>query len=150
MSIVKFEFASDEARSLYDDKAPTKATEGSAAFDLRVMDTLQFPVQQKGFVKALSGVKVQIPPGMCGLLMPRSSLFEKTGCIIPNSPGLIDSDYRGEIRIPLQCISVQSVTIPKGTRVAQLLVTYAPKLTLMDGVLDDTERGENGFGSTGH
>lgn len=148
--MIKFAFVDDEARSLYDDTPPTLATAGSAAVDLRVMKTVSFPVHQKGFTLAGSGIRLAIPTGLCGLIMPRSSLFTKTGCIIPNSPGLIDSDYRGEVKIPLKCITRRSVTIPAGTRVAQLLITIAYRHQFVEDDLDETERGVGGFGSTGH
>jgi dUTP pyrophosphatase len=145
-----FEFASDEARSLYNDKPPLPVNAFAAGIDLRTTKTISFPLGEGGYEHAPSGIKMAIPPGLCGLVMPRSSLYKKTGCLIPNSPGVIDSDYRGEIQIPLLCNIIDSITIPAGTRIAQLLFSFASQHTLAEGDLRfmPTDRGEDGFGST--
>lgn len=98
------------------------------------------------------GFRVEIPSGYVGSLRPRSSLFSKTGLTIPNSPGTIDSDYRGEIHVILKSGRVGGSIIKKGDRVAQLLISQVCDVEWCEaqkGTLTTTERGCGGFGSTG-
>jgi dUTP pyrophosphatase len=127
------------------DKMPIRAHEGDAGIDLfAASPSTLFP----GVVRAVStGVSVAIPDGMCGLVLPRSSMGQG-GIIIPNSPGLIDSGYRGEIKVLLKNISDDPYKIQRGDRIAQLVIMPVLLPQFVD-LWNDTERGTGGFGSTG-
>lgn len=98
-----------------------------------------------------TGWQMEIPTGWFGAMYPRSGMSTKQGIVLRNTVGIIDSDYRGEVKIPLWNISDKEVKIEAGTRVAQLII----QPFFLGGVptevtnLSDTERGEGGFGSTG-
>lgn len=93
---------------------------------------------------------MELPEGMECQVRPRSGLALKHGITLPNSPGTIDPDYRGELRIIMQNLGPQAVTLMRGERIAQLIFARfeAPKVLEVDE-LSETERGEGGFGSTG-
>jgi dUTP pyrophosphatase len=97
-----------------------------------------------------TGVAVAIPPGMCGLVLPRSGLAIKHGIACVNAPGLIDPNYRGELKVILINHGDESWSAEAGDRIAQLLLVAfaAPELTVVDA-LPDSERGAGGFGSSG-
>ena len=96
-----------------------------------------------------TGVAVAVPDGYVGLVCPRSGL-SKYGVTVANSPGVVDSGYRGEVMVRLTTTSATPYRVHFGDRIAQLLIIpiLRPKVTRVDR-LDDTERGTNGFGSTG-
>lgn len=97
------------------------------------------------------GFCIQIPEGYAGLVLPRSGLGSKYGITLPNSPGLIDSGYRGEIMVPLVNLDPENIfEINVGDRIAQLVIIEVPKIcfTLTDE-LNSAVRGNNGFGSSG-
>lgn len=132
--------------------APTmlRATEGSAGFDLAAQrEVLLLPMH--GVPTPINtGVKVAIPEGYAGLLVPRSSLGRR-GLILANTVGVIDSDYRGHI-IVQAIATAESIKLRPGDRFAQLVLF--PILTINSqaakaDALEETERGEGGFGSTG-
>jgi dUTP pyrophosphatase len=128
---------------------PAYAHEGDAGMDLRsALDMVLQP-----FERALvpTGLAVAIPPGFAGFVLPRSGLAIRSGLSLVNAPGLIDSHYRGEIKvIAINLDPTTPIVIARGDRVAQLVIqriaTCAP---LEVEVLDATSRGEGGFGSTG-
>ncbi len=93
---------------------------------------------------------MELPEGMECQVRPRSGLALKHGITLPNSPGTIDPDYRGELRIIMQNLGPQAVTLMRGERIAQLIFARfeAPEVLEVDE-LNETERGEGGFGSTG-
>lgn len=130
---------------------PFYATEGSAGLDLYSVDDVSIP--QNGIVKVSTGIKIAIPEGYEGQIRPRSSLGSK-GLLIPNSPGTIDSDYRGEVVVALLNVRVSQWNLPfevrRGDKIAQLVITpvVQPSITVVES-LDSTARGEGGFGSTG-
>lgn len=130
---------------------PARQTKGSAGFDLYYWDGRKEPlVLPPGVVRVLNtGIAVAVPEGYLLSFRPRSSMGAK-GVIIPNSPCTIDSDYRGEVKVPLMNLGRAPVTIEPGDRIAQALleVSYIPRLEVVEE-LDETDRGENGFGSTG-
>jgi dUTP pyrophosphatase len=97
-----------------------------------------------------TGVRMAIPKGFEGQVRPRSGLALKKGVSMVNTPGTIDSDYRGEIKCLLINLSQEPVLLAKGERIAQLVIVPVSQayLEVVDD-LDDTERGEGGFGSTG-
>lgn len=133
------------------DLLPERKTPGSAGLDLSVTEDLFLKAGE--VVLAGTGVKVAIPEGYVGLVVIRSGI-SLTGIELVNGIGVIDSDYRGEIKLPLRYLGRDLYTripvIPAGTRVAQLLVVpYLPVQVEVVDELDQTARGEGGFGSTG-
>ncbi|MEM7622593.1 MAG: dUTP diphosphatase [Planctomycetota bacterium] len=97
-----------------------------------------------------TGLAMAIPPGFEGQVRPRSGLAGKLGVMVPNAPGTIDSDYRGEVRVPLRNLGENSIEIEHGMRIAQIVIApvMQAKVVTVDE-LDDTARGAGGFGSTG-
>ena len=136
-------------RMIPDATIPERATADSVGFDLRsTITTLLAP----GFWMAVpTGIAIQLPPGVEGQIRPRSSLALKHGVTVLNSPGTIDPDYRGEIKVVLINHSQSSFAINSGDRIAQLVLS--PYLVDVDAeisyALDETPRGDGGFGSTG-
>lgn len=131
-----------------EDLLPALAYDGDAAFDLpTAVDVELLPGERK---KLPTGLAIAIPRGFAGLVLPRSGLAHRLGISLVNSPGLIDSGYRGEISVILINLSREIVRFNKGDRVAQLMVVAVPavRLEAVDS-LDETERGDAGFGSTG-
>jgi len=130
------------------DFVPVRKTAGSAGLDLRITNNLLLKAGE--VVLAGTGVKAAIPEGYVGLVVIRSGI-SLTGVELVNGIGVIDSDYRGEIKLPLRYFGRDLYTrIPAGTRVAQLLVVpYLPVQVEVVDELDQTDRGEGGFGSTG-
>lgn len=133
-----------------DAKAPTKGSALAAGWDLYAVE--ETIVRKSNSSRIKTGLKVAIPAGFEGQVRARSSLGAK-GLILPNAPGTIDADYRGELMVLMTWIGEgDSFTIPKGERVAQLVVTRVPEVTFTmvdEEELGDTGRGEGGFGSTG-
>lgn len=129
---------------------PSYKTEGSAGIDLRNNEEHDFVMAMDETCEFGTGVKIEIPKGYVGLVFPRSSLgFTKSTSLV-NGTGVIDSDYRGEIRIKLINKGKESVKIESGERVCQLvIVPYLRESLEFVTELNTTERGESGFGSTG-
>jgi len=129
---------------------PHYATRDSAGCDLRaaVVEPLVLAPGQRFPVP--TGLRIAIPHGFEGQVRPRSGLALKKGVTVPNSPGTIDSDYRGELHVLLINLSAEPVTIERGERVAQLVVAPVVQVDWeVASSLDDTDRGDGGFGSTG-
>lgn len=131
---------------------PEYKTEGAAGFDIASSETIFISAQ--GSVLVSTGIHVIIPEGYEGQLRLRSSMYKKP-FVMPNAPGTIDSDYRGEIKIPLRNLnSLCPETIVKGERIAQIVIQKLPQVDIEE-VSEDaffgktTERGLKGFGSTG-
>lgn len=126
---------------------PEYKTDGSACFDFQASTTHTF---KKGELYVMgTGVKCEIPKGWCMLVFARSSLGIKK-LIIPNSVGVIDSDYRGEIKVPLMYFGDDEITIELGQRIAQGMLVKVTKANFVNrDYLSDTMRGIGGFGSTG-
>ena len=126
---------------------PTKATHGAAAFDCYSRDE----VTLSGWpVTVRLGFKIQLPENYAALILPRSGLALKQGIVIVNSPGLIDSDYRGEVAAIMATKGNDRIRIAYGDRVCQIAIVPMPTVEWYQvDALDDTERGEGGFGSTG-
>lgn len=129
---------------------PQFATSGSAGMDLRA--NLQESITLKPLERKLipTGLFVALPEGCEAQIRPRSGLAFKHGITVLNSPGTIDADYRGEIGVLLVNLSSDNFSIENGERVAQMVIAKheQPKLTIVQS-LDQTERAEGGFGSTG-
>ena len=106
---------------------------------------------ESGEIRLVStGLLMELPEGMECQVRPRSGLALKHGITLPNSPGTIDPDYRGELRIIMQNLGPQAVTLRRGERIAQLVFSRfeAPEVVEVDE-LSETARGKGGFGSTG-
>lgn len=126
---------------------PKYETPGSACFDIAIADS--FTLQPRELYNFPTGLHVELPKGYCLLVFARSSLGQRK-CIIPNSVGVIDSDYRGEIFIPIMNLSDEPVHFQEGRRYAQGMIVRAEQagIELVDA-LSETQRGSGGFGSTG-
>jgi len=125
---------------------PEYATIGAAGADLRASGAAEIPPGQRAAVP--TGLRVQIPRGHVGLVWPRSGLAVRHG--IDTLAGVIDSDYRGEVRVVLVNHGPDSFSITPGERIAQLLLQRVERAAFVDvPELEDTERGGAGFGSTG-
>lgn len=129
-------------------QVPFYAHEGDAGMDLRINEDVWLQPMERRVVG--TGLRVAIPEGCVGDVRPRSGLASKTGVTVINTPGTIDSRYRGELGIPLVNLSKKPVMLRKGDRVAQLVVTEFVRCDVVAvDDLDETVRGEGGFGSTG-
>ena len=128
---------------------PTYAHDTDAAADLYALETVELPGNSIGN-KIRTGVKIQLPEGWVAMIFPRSSIGAKTALRLSNSAGIIDSSYRGELGVLYDNISDTPYTINAGDRIAQLMVmpSYRFKPTVVNA-LEDSDRGEGGFGSTG-
>ena len=129
---------------------PAYATEASAGMDLRA-DT-DAPVVLAPLERALvpTGIFIQLPVGYEAQIRPRSGLATKRGVTVINTPGTVDADYRGEIKVSLVNLSSQEQTVEPGERIAQMIVARHEKVEWEDvDALDETERGAGGWGSTG-
>jgi dUTP pyrophosphatase len=128
---------------------PSRQTTGSAGFDLASAepDFVLAPGERR---LVSTGLAVEIPPGIEGQVRPRSGLALRHGITMPNAPGTIDSDYRGEVRVILQNLGSEAVTIVRGDRIAQLVFARYETPELVDVTeLEQSRRGAGGFGSTG-
>lgn len=126
---------------------PEYKTDGAACFDISISSNRI--LKPKELCNFGTGLRVEIPKGWCLLVFPRSSLGQKK-CIIPNSVGVIDSDYRGEIKVPILNLSETEVLFEVGQRVAQGLLVRSKQCRLVQALsLSESARGSGGFGSTG-
>ena len=129
---------------------PDYATEGSAGMDLRA--NIEAPISLKPLERAMipTGLSIELPVGFEAQVRPRSGLAAKKGLTCLNSPGTIDSDYRGELKVILVNLSNEIQTIEPTERIAQMVIAKHERVTLIEvEVLTDTVRGAGGFGSTG-
>jgi dUTP pyrophosphatase len=127
---------------------PNYATAGAAGFDLRAATSLSLAPGQYAMVP--TGFAMAIPPGYEMQVRPRSGLAAKHGVTVLNTPGTVDSDYRGEVAVILINHGSARFEINRGDRIAQGVIAAAPQLALVEAdSLDDTARGSGGFGSTG-
>jgi dUTP pyrophosphatase len=130
---------------------PVYATTGSSGMDIRA--NLEIPIQLNPLQRALvpTGLFLEIPNGYDAQVRPRSGLAIKQGITCLNTPGTIDADYRGELKVILINLSDQEQSITNGDRIAQLVFQQVEKVSLeVVDVLTDTERGNGGFGHTGN
>ncbi|NJN33406.1 MAG: dUTP diphosphatase [Saprospiraceae bacterium] len=129
---------------------PQYETEGSAGMDLRA--DIESAIELKPLERAMipTGLFIALPMGYEGQIRPRSGLAAKRGLTCLNSPGTIDSDYRGEIKVILVNLSNEAQTIEPTERIAQMVVAKHERVVWQSvEILDNTERGTGGFGSTG-
>jgi dUTP pyrophosphatase len=130
---------------------PARMTEHSAGFDVCAAVSESLSVEPGQIAVIPCGFAMAIPHGYEAQLRPRSGLASKHGITMVNTPGTIDSDYRGEVKVPLINLGKASFTIERGMRIAQMLIVPVPKVNLVEvEELDETARGKGGFGHTGH
>lgn len=121
---------------------------GDAGIDLRTTSAVQ--VNQGSVTKVNTGIRVEIPQGYVGLICPRSGLAANEGVTVVNSPGVIDSNYRGEIIVLLTKLTGGCYTANIGDRIAQLVIVPCPGVKIQQvESLSDSNRGSDGFGSSG-
>jgi dUTP pyrophosphatase len=130
-------------------RLPSRAHDDDAGLDLHAAETATIGVGERASVR--TGIAVEIPPGHAGLVLPRSGLAARHGIALVNSPGLIDSGYRGEVSVLLlNTDRDHDFEIRPGDRIAQLLVTpFAGAEPVEAGELAPSARAERGFGSSG-
>ncbi len=129
---------------------PHYATQGSAGMDLRA--NIDHPVVLQSLERCIipTGLYIELPEGFEAQIRPRSGLAIKKGLSIPNSPGTIDSDYRGEIGVILINLSTESITIEPSERVAQMVIAKYEQISWQPvKELSESDRSAGGFGSTG-
>lgn len=133
-----------------EDLTPVRATSGSSGFDLEANLPARTKLESGKPLLIPTGVFLELPLGFEAQIRPRSGLALKYGITVLNSPGTIDSDYRGEICVLLINNGKEAQFIARGDRIAQLVIApvYMGDLTLVTEI-KDTERGEGGFGSSG-
>lgn len=131
---------------------PTYQSEHAAGLDVVAGIAHEEPIELMPGARVLvpTGFAIELPPGFEAQLRPRSGLALKSGITLLNSPGTIDADYRGEIKVLLINLGTKPVFIRRGDRIAQLVIARVEHASIeVAGELGDTERGQGGFGSTG-
>lgn len=140
-------------KKLYEDaKMPERGTADSAGHDLHayVNDARgEILILPNTTVKVHTGIAMEIPKGYFGAVFPRSGLSTKHGIRLANCVAVIDSDYRGEIMVPLYNDSSESYRCGHGERIAQIIIMPYLPVEYTEGEISNTARGEGGFGSTG-
>jgi dUTP pyrophosphatase len=130
---------------------PARAHAGDAGYDLRSVDELDLPPGSRALIR--TGISLAIPEGFAGLVLPRSGLAMRHGVAPVNTPGLIDSGYRGEIMVPLMNHDREATfRVEMGMRIAQLVLLRAEEVSFseVEALEAGTDgRGERGFGSSG-
>ncbi|RST70078.1 dUTP diphosphatase [Candidatus Aquarickettsia rohweri] len=130
---------------------PKHATQQSAGVDLVAAIENNISIKPGQIELVPAGISIAIPEGFEGQVRPRSGLSFKHGITVINAPGTIDSDYRGEIKVPLINLGNKNFTIERGMRIAQLVIAKYEKIewNLVDQLHINNSRGDAGFGSTG-
>jgi dUTP pyrophosphatase len=129
--------------------APERTRPGDAGYDLRAVEA--FTLAPGGRATVPTGVAIALPPGIAGLVVPRSGLAARHGLSVVNGPGLIDPNYRGEVKVVLVNLGAEPFAGEPGDRIAQLLLVpfAAPDVVAVDDLPPSNDRGELGFGSSG-
>ena len=130
---------------------PVRMTEESAGFDIAAA-VAEATVLSPGDIRLIPcGFAIAVPKGYEAQIRPRSGLASKHGITMINTPGTIDSDYRGEVHVPLVNLGKSAFTVERGMRIAQMLILPVPAVKIVEvDELDETTRGKGGFGHTGH
>ena len=129
---------------------PAYETTGSAGMDVRAFTDEEIVLKPLERKLVPTGLFIELPEGYEAQLRPRSGLAFKHGISLPNSPATIDSDYRGEIKVALINLSNENFVVKSGDRIAQMIIAKHEKAQLIQvEELNETQRGEGGFGSTG-
>lgn len=141
--VLKIELADNEVTK------PVYGSEGAACFDIASNENVNIDPGQTLVVN--TGLKMEVPKGYEVVIRPRSGMSAKSGIRVANSPGTIDSDYRGWVGVILHNTGEEKVIIRKGDRIAQAKLQKAEQVQFIYGRIDTlTERGAGGFGSTGN
>ncbi len=134
----------------YCNKAPSYQSSEAAGADIRAEIDKDIVIKPLQRVVVPTGIYLELPTGFEAQVRPRSGLAAKHGITVLNSPGTIDSDYRGEIRVILINLSDEDFIIKNGERIAQMVIAPVVQADFVkDGVLSNSLRGSGGFGSTG-
>ncbi len=137
-------------KSFADIPLPEYQTEDSSGFDVRAAVEEELIIPRGGIALVPTNLRVEIPKGYEIQVRPRSGLAAKHGIGVLNSPGTIDADYRGEIKVILFNFGSEDFVIKRGDRIAQLVIGKVYQVELIEAEeLNETERGEGGFGHTG-
>lgn len=129
---------------------PRYMTSGAAGLDLLadVVEPVELPPGARALIP--TGIAIELPPGFEAQVRPRSGLALRHGVTLLNSPGTIDSDYRGEIQVLMINLGDQPYTVRRGDRIAQMIVAHVVRAELREAdTLNDSHRGPGGFGHTG-
>jgi len=128
---------------------PQRASRDAAGFDVRSCEEV-FTLEPGERRAVRTGFAMELPPGLECQVRPRSGLAFRHGLVLPNAPGTIDPDYRGELKVILMNLGVDAVTISRGERIAQLVFARFETPELRESTsLTESERGTGGLGSTG-
>jgi len=131
---------------------PRYESDGAAGMDLRAFLEADLPIPPLGRAKIPTGLKFEIPEGFEGQVRPRSGLAAKFGVTVLNSPGTVDSDYRGEVAVVLVNLGADVFTVKNGDRVAQMVIAPFVRASIRQAETEElsvTARNSGGFGSTG-
>lgn len=131
---------------------PEAKSSGAAGMDLSACpEDGEAIILEPGAIALVGcGIRIAVPEGYEAQVRPRSGLASRHGISMPNTPGTIDSDYRGELKVPLINLGREPFTVEFGMRIAQMVIAPVTRARLVDvDELDDTPRGAGGFGSTG-
>jgi len=128
---------------------PSRQTDGAAGYDVASAEA-DFTLEPHARRLVRTGLALAIPPGYEAQVRPRSGLALKYGLTLPNTPATIDSDYRGELMVAMINLGTESVAVTRGMRIAQLVFQRVERVELLEvAELPPSERGQEGFGSTG-
>jgi len=129
---------------------PAYATPGSAGMDLVAANDADVILAPGKRALVPTGIAIELPEGLEAQIRPRSGLAAKNGITVLNTPGTVDSDYRGEIKVCLINLGDEAFTVSRGMRIAQMVIAEHARVTLIEtSRLSETERGAGGHGSTG-
>ena len=133
-----------------DASLPQPATAQAAGLDLTAAMDHPIPLDLGSIAAIPCGFAMALPAGFEAQIRPRSGLALRNGISIPNAPGTIDADYRGEVKVPLINLGRETFVVEPGMRIAQMVIAAVPSVQIVEtDTLDETERGTGGFGSTG-
>jgi len=131
-----------------DELLPTRGNPGDAGYDLRSNTEIEVEPGQRAFIP--TGVRIALPAGYVGLVHPRSGLAAKNGITVLNAPGTVDAGYRGEILVTLINHSDESFSVKRFDRIAQIVFQKFEEANFLRvSELPNSQRGDQGFGSTG-
>ena len=130
-------------------KIPQRQTPGSSGYDIFSANEEDLLIPKGSVVFVPTGLALEIEVGFEAQIRPRSGLSTKHKILLPNSPGTIDADYRGEILVALLNAGDTDFVITKGMRIAQMVFAKVETAEFVEGSLQDSDRGQGGFGSTG-
>ena len=129
---------------------PQYESQGAAGLDIRAFLSGSITILPFGRARVPTGLFFEIPPGFEAQIRPRSGLAARSGITILNSPGTIDSDYRGELEVILVNLGEEPFVVNDGDRIAQMVISPVARAVVSEAqVLSETKRGSGGFGSTG-